>query len=65
MQMEQSVPKRRHLIFIRQGITKKKAYNDFKDLYARTCILNSFSQLVKTKEIVETEQFTFRLTVIM
>jgi len=27
MKMEQSVPKRRHLKFRRQGITQKKAYN--------------------------------------
>ena len=27
MKMEQSVPKRRHIIFICRGITQKKAYN--------------------------------------
>jgi hypothetical protein len=27
MKMEQSVPKRRHINFRRQGITQKKAYN--------------------------------------
>lgn len=38
---------------------------DFKDLQAKKFKLNSFSQLVKAKENGDTEEFTFKLTVII
>jgi len=36
MKMEQSVPKRRHINFSRQGITQKKAYNKLNAVLHRT-----------------------------
>ena len=36
MKMEQSVPKRRHINFIRRGITQKKAYKNKRFIQQKT-----------------------------